>query len=105
MPAGSTVIVGALELHGAEHTLDLLAAAPSIARLLSTRTRKAASHLIGKVRIKTLRHCLASQLENLLSNRDFQRLKIQGFHRLAPYQDFNFLNDVDGQQIGEEVFF
>ena len=83
----------------------MLGAAPSIARLSSTRTRNAAPHLIGKVRVETLRHCLARQLEHLLSNRDFQGLKIQSFHRLAPQQDFNFLNDVDGQQIGEEVFF
>jgi hypothetical protein len=37
-------------------------------------------------------------LQNLLANRD-----LQVGH--PPQKDFNLLNDVDGQQIGEEVFF
>jgi hypothetical protein len=44
-------------------------------------------------------------IENLLSNRDFQSLEIQIGDRLAPHQGLNLLNDVDGLQIAEEVFF
>jgi hypothetical protein len=35
----------------------------------------------------------------------FQSLEIQICDRLAPHQGLNLLNDVHGQQIGEEVFF
>ncbi len=54
---------------------------------------------------EALLDCLAGQLQNLLSNRDLQSLEIQVGHRLASQQSLNLLYDVDGQQIGEEVFF
>jgi hypothetical protein len=61
--------------------------------------------LIGKISAEALLHCLPGPLQNLLANRDLQSLEIQVGDRLAPQQDLNLLNDVDGQQIGEEVFF
>ncbi len=52
-----------------------------------------------------LKHCVGGQPQNPLANRDFQSLQIQMFHGLASHQCFNLLDDVYGQQIGEEVFF
>jgi hypothetical protein len=53
------------------------------------------------VRYFALRTDGINEKQNLLSNRDFQRLEIQIGDRLAPHQGLNLLNDVDGQQIAE----
>jgi hypothetical protein len=45
------------------------------------------------------------QLQDLLPHGQLQRFQIQVFHRLTTEERLNLLNDVDGQQIGEEVFF
>ena len=99
------MIVGALESQRTEYTLDLLAATPGITRFTPARTTNPGTDFIGKVSVEALLHSLAGQLQNLLSNRDFQSLEIQIGDRLPPHQGLNLLNDVDGQQIGEEVFF
>ena len=73
--------------------------------LRSRKNNQPGTAFIGKVSVEALLHSLAGQLQNLLSNRDFQSLEIQIGDRLPPHQGLNLLNDVDGQQIGEEVFF
>ena len=73
--------------------------------LHSRKTTNPGTDFIGKVSVEALLHSLTGQLQNLLSNRDFQSLEIQIGDRLAPHQGLNLLNDVDGQQIAEEVFF
>jgi len=99
------VIVGALESQRTEYTLDLLGATPGITRFTPARTTKPDTDFVGKVSVEALLHSLAGQLQNLLSNRDFQSLEIQIGDRWVSHQGLNLLNDVDGQQIGEEVFF
>jgi len=102
---GGAVIVGALESQGAENTVHLLGPAPGKVRFPPARTTNACTGLIGKVSVEALLDRLASQLQNLLANRNLQSLEIQVGHRLASQQELNLLNDVDGQEIGEEVFF
>jgi len=99
------VIVGALESQRTEYTRDLLGATPHLTRRTPARTTNPGTAFIGKVSVEALLHSLAGQLQNLLSNRDFQSLEIQIGDRLPPHQGRNLLNDVAGQQIGEEVFF
>jgi len=99
------MIVSALESQRTEYTVDLLGATPGITRFTPARTTNPSTAFIGKVSVEALLYSLAGQLQNLLSNRDFQSLEIQIGDRLPPHQDLNLLNDVDGQQIGEEVFF
>ena len=105
MAARGAVIVGAFESQRAENTVHLLGPTPGKVRFPPTITANAGTGLIGKISVEALLDCLAGQLQNLLANRDLQSLEIQVGHRLAPQQDLNLLNDVDGQQIGEEVFF
>ena len=105
MAARGTVIVGALESQRAENTVHLLGPTPDKVRFPPTITTNPCTGLIGKISVEALLDRLAGQLQNLLANRDLQSLEIQVGHRLAPQQDLNLLNDVDGQQIGEEVFF
>ena len=105
MAARGGVKVGALELQRAENTVHLLGPAPCKVCFLPTSTTNAGTGLIGKISVEALLDRLASQLQNLLANRNLQSLEIQVGHCLAPQQELNFLNDVDGQQIGEEVFF
>ena len=105
MAACGAVIIGALESQRAKNTVHLLGPAPGKVRIPPTRTWNACTGLIGKISIEALLDCLAGELQNLLANRDLQSLEIQVGHRLAPQQNLNLLNDVDGQQIGEEVFF
>jgi hypothetical protein len=70
------VIVGALESQRTEYTLDLLAATPGITRFAAARTTNPGADFIGKVRVEALLYSFAGQLQNLLSNRDLQRLEI-----------------------------
>ena len=90
------MIVSALESQWAQYTLHLLDPTTGIAGLLPTTATRSRATLIGGVGIETLLDCLAGQLQNLLANRDLQSLEIQVGHRLAPQQDLNLLNDVDG---------
>ena len=90
------MIVGALESQRTEYTLDLLGATPGITRFLPARTTNPGTDFIATVSVEALLHRLAGQLQNLLSNRDFQSLEIQIGDRLAPHQGLNLLNDVDG---------
>ena len=99
------MIVSALESQRTEYTVDLLGATPGITRFAPARTTNPGTAFIGKVSVEALLHSLARQLQNLLSNRDFQSLEIQIGDRLPPHQGLNLLNDVDSHQIGEEVFF
>ncbi len=103
--AGRAMIVGALQLEGTENALHLLAAASHQARFLPTTTTNSRALLIAGVGIETLFHCLAGKLQNPLSNRDFQSLEIQICHRFPSHQGGNLLHHVNGQQVGEEVFF
>jgi len=82
-----------------------LAATSHKLRFAATAARPTRARFIRGVGIETLFDGLGGQLQNPLSGRHFQSLKIHIFHRLAPQQRFNLLNDVVGQQIGEEVFF
>gem|GEM_PF-4159820 len=99
------MIVGALQSQRTEYTFDLFGATPGITRFTPARTTNPGTGFIGKVGVEALLHSLAGQSQDLLSNRDFQGLEIQIADRLAPHPGLNLLNDVDGQQIGEEVFF
>jgi hypothetical protein len=102
--ARRAVVISSLQPQPTENTLDLLDSTSGEASLLPTPTADRAL-FIGPIGIQTLCHGLTRQSQNLLSNGHFQSLQIQFFHGLAAQQDLNFLHEVDGQQIGEEVFF
>jgi hypothetical protein len=74
-------------------------------RFPATTARNPRAHFIGGVGIESLLDSSSRQVQHLLADRDFQGLQVQMFHRLAPQQRLNLRNDVQGQQIGEEVFF
>ena len=78
--------------------------------ILVLRVAEAPNLIALDSRAGEIAHCVvvdgsSGQLQNLLLDRDFQGLKIQILHRLAPQQSLNLLKDVHGQQIGDEVFF
>jgi hypothetical protein len=82
--APGAVIIGAFQSQGTENTLHLLGPPPGEASFPSAITTDRRVPFIGSVRVKALSHGLASQLQNLLSNCDFQGLPIQMFHGRRP---------------------
>jgi len=52
---------------------------------------------IADVSVETLLDRGSSQLQNLVSHGELQRLHIQVLHRLTPEERFNLLNDVAAQ--------
>jgi hypothetical protein len=105
MVARPTVVIGALESERAEHALDGLAPAPGIARFATTGARGSWTHPIRGVGVEALLDDSSRQSQDLLPNREFERLQIQIFHCLATQQGLNLPNDVGGQQAGDGVFF
>ena len=99
------MIVGALELERTENAMHLLASASDQAGFLPTTTTRSPALLIASIGVETLLDRGPRQLQDLLPHGEFQRFQIQVFHRLTAEERLNLLNDVGGQQIGEEVFF
>ena len=91
------MIVGALELKGAEDALHLLAPASHQACLLSTVTTHSRALFIAGVGIETLRDRGSGQLQDLLSHGEFQRFQIKVFHCLTTEERLNLRNDVGSQ--------
>lgn len=105
MAATRAVLVGAFQSQRAEHTVDLLAPASGERASCpqSQRVRGPVSSWVS-----ALRRCsraAPAQLQDALPGGELQRFQIQVGHRLTTDERLNFLNDVGGQRIGEEVFF
>jgi hypothetical protein len=95
--AGRAVIVGTLELQGAEYTLHLFVPTSDQARFLPTTTTSSRASFIAGVGVETLLDRGSRQLQDLLPHGEFQRFQIQLFHNLTTEERLNLLNDVGGQ--------
>ena len=105
LAAGRAVIVGTLKLQGTQYTLYLLVPTSHQTCFLPTTTTSSRASLIAGVGVETLLDRGSRQLQDLLPYGQLQRFQIQVFHRLTTEERLNLLNDVAGQEIGEEVFF
>ncbi len=85
--------------------MHLLTSASDQACFLPTTTTSSRTSLIAGVGVETLLDRGSRQLQDLLPHGQLQRFQIQVFQRLTTEECLNLLNDVGGQQIGEEVFF
>ena len=99
------MIVGALQMQGAQGAVKAFRAASGVASFTSTTARQTRPGVIGGVGIESLFDGARGQMQSLLAHRHFQRLQVQLVDRLASHQGLNLVHEVGGQQGGERGFF